>query len=321
MKLYLQIFILFMVGSWLQAQSLQLFSVEKLELKHEQYPWGDELYINVKGEALEVLDRGFLTISMFYRDRRVRWVNIPLVKRGRQKKILFEKNWGPLNRATEEILAGQYTVKVEFILSSQPRWLSDLLRRRPELKQLAAHEKDFYLGTQEQYRREDQNLKNVYLQNMKDLNQFVVALFRKKREALSVERDAQAQIKNSFGTEFTSAKWWSWYNAEFFSKVKQTKELLQKHSKQFIALRYPQTCRNMILYCDSLLEIGQRYTTTLIQYYKTVKINPQAKYAEPYNYKAHRRNMEYIRNLHMEAQKELEIDIKRELGFMPPDFS
>ncbi|BBM86483.1 hypothetical protein [Candidatus Uabimicrobium amorphum] len=283
---------------------INLFRVKNIKLYTENYPWLDELHLQVDGAARKGLNNTLITISIYHETQRVRWYDV-LVKNV-DGRLVFGGKWGPINNGVEEIQAGVYTVKVEVSLEKQSRKMFQLLTTKLRGQKIKAFEKKFPIGSAARRKREKKQNQQYYLEKIKTIQNIY-------EEMITNRNSVFRHIIKAKEKKMTIKQWRSWFNNSFNTRLTQLKQSLEKREKQFFSLRYKTTHDNIKLYCKFLKEMTVNYTKSFYEYYRK-----KSRYRPPYTNRQFTTHLRYIRQLHVESQKDMQIDLESKLGFMPP---
>ena len=296
------LFLLLFIGCGFADVSL--FKVQSIKLYTESYPWLDELYLEVDGVARRGLNDALITVSIYHENQRVRWYDV-LVKNV-EGRLVFSGKWGPINQGVEEIQAGIYTVKVEVSLEKQSRKMFQLLTAKLRDEKISSYEKKFAIGSAAKRKREQQENRLYYLEKIKAMQSIYEEMINNRNAVFR-------HIVKSNEKKMTIKQWRSWFNNSFTTSLAKLKQSLEKREKQFFSLRYKTTHDNIKLYCKFLKEMTVSYTKSFYDYYRKKR-----DYRPPYTNRQFTTHLRYIRQLHVESQKDMEIDLEKQLGFMPP---
>ena len=123
-KIYI-LFVLIFFAVFIQSQkaldkkTISLFNIEQANLELIQYKWGNEFVLQVHGKAHKILDNTFILISIWYQNKCIRRRDIFIKAKDNDSQITFFLKWDPINNAYENVLAGEYLIKLEFHLNHQ----------------------------------------------------------------------------------------------------------------------------------------------------------------------------------------------------------
>lgn len=299
-------------------KKIPIFRAKKVKLDLIAYPWISELSFKLQGEAHPTITGCQITIDIYYQNEKVRTFMVPVLEKqdekGRQKFLIDEQR-EPINFATQEVLAGKYTVKMSLQISAQPEEIRRKWNLRYGKKEAQSYSWKFKLGSASQFASQDQELKKFYIQRMKNLNTLCKELNKKKKFATVANKR-----KNEFseGRKFSPKKWWRWFSTSFLPKIEQERALIQKHKKCVFFPRYNTSLKAMEGYCDLLRRLGQLLTLNLYKRHKIKQNSRIIQQLDPYAIKSIPDIIRTIQRLHADTAKELKISLVRELGYLPP---
>ena len=283
---------------------VDLFKVRSVKLYTESYPWLDELHLEVDGFARKGLDDALITVSIYHETQRVRWYDV--VVKDVEGRLVFGGKWGSINNGVEEIQAGIYTVKVEVFIEKQSRRMFQLLAIKLRDQKISSFEKKFAIGSTAQRKRQQNQNQTYYLEKIKAIQSIYEEMINNRNAVFR-------HIMKANEKKMTIKQWRSWFNSRFTTSLASIKQSLEKREKQFFSLRYKTTHNNIKLYCKFLKEMTASYTKSFYDYYRK-----KNRYRPPYSNRQFTTHLRYIRQLHVESQKDMEIDLEKQLGFMPP---
>ncbi|WP_372368328.1 hypothetical protein [Candidatus Uabimicrobium sp. HlEnr_7] len=286
---------------------LNLFKIKSAKLYTKNYPWLDELHLEIEGTARRGLNNALLTVSIYHEDEKVRWFDIIV----RDSNLNFQGKWGPVNTGIQEIQRGIYTVKVELALEKQRTEVFKLLTKKLNDKKINHYLKKFTIGKALQRKIQQRQNQSFYLQRIKNIHGIFEEMINKRN---GVFRHIMNVNQNSVSIK----QWRKWFNNRFSTRIAKEKQLLEKREKQFLSLQYKTTHNNMKLYCKFLRELTVSYTKSFYSYRKN---RQKKRFIPPYTTREFTTHLRYIRQLHIESQKEMGIYLEEKLGFMPPQTS
>ncbi len=308
--------LLFCSLAW--AQEISLFQLDQFELKLNPYPWGEELSLAVRGKAYSVLNGGVLTLTISYENRRVMWLNIPLVLEPEKVEIAFECAIETVNKAAQEIFPGEYVVRIEFNLQDQEREFGKKLEHKLKGRTIQVYEKKFLVGTAQRREEKLQEIQNFYLQKIAYINDLFKEFFIQRKAAVLIREDVAARRENPFVTDgkFAKEKWAQWWLG-FLQKLEAEKKSLNHYALRSIVLMYPTTHHNLLSYYDVVEQMSRIYTVSLYDFYN-IQSQKESKYVDPYGMMGVRETLRHIRQLHQEMAQEMDVNFIKKLGYLPP---
>ena len=300
---YIFLLLFFVTASF---ADVELFKVNKRSFKlyKESYPWLDELYLEVEGVAHRNIAGGLITVSLYQGEERIRWFDIVL--KNSKRRVRFKEKWGPFNKGTQEIQPGVYTVKVDFILEKQSPKMYKRLTKTLKKQKVKSFQKNFTIGSKNQRRKQLSSNEKFYLNRMLALQKIFDEMLKNRNGVFHYILKEKKQA-------MTIVQWRNWVNGKFFPNLRKQKALLEKREKQFLSLQYEKTHKNLRLYCELLKDIAANYTRSFYVYYKK-----RGYYRPPYSNIQFTQHLRYIRQLHFESQKEMNIELEDKIGFIPP---
>ena len=324
--IYLFWFFFSFFPSLFASEPLHLLEIREFELKPISYPWNIELELSVSGSShYPFLEEKPFEVSVHYLGNCLQVFTL-LLPKNEKNKIVFQKAWGPLNTAYQKILPGKYQVKITFDLEKQPddyrqKWKEWEKRLASDHKKIKTdYEKEFMLGSEEEFDKITKEYKKFYIERMRQLNSCFNELQEKKKEALYASRDARRGKKNYFleNGRFSSSKWWNWLNDEYMKKIQDEKDTLEKLQQRYFSLRYPSSQACMQSYSNILANIGRLISMEVYEHYKIDQDSRITSQVDPYAIKDINHIVRHIQYIHSFSAQELGISLKKELGYLPP---
>lgn len=290
----------------------ELLAITDLDLACVEYPWGKELEIHLRGKAQPLLNKAVLTINITYLRQTVQIFNhiIRAPKNQGKGKIDIDERWENLNESGQEILAGNYSVRIELEFQQQSPELQNIWVEKYGANARWEHSGRFDIDPSA-FTGQSAELKKFYLARMRRLNDLYREMEEKKKEAL-------AKKNNSFVEQgkFSEAKWRQWF-LKFMQDLEQEKAILGKHRKKVYAPRYPMTLTNMDKYASIIERMANFNALEVYQFHKLS--GATAKYqVDPYAISNARDIVRLIQDLHGRCAAELGISLRKELGYLPP---
>ena len=306
------------------ARPLEIFQIKKIEFQSVSYPWWNELRLTIKGQSSypAILHNRYLNIAVYYQKLRITGLRLSLVSK--KSPLTFSQTWEPINNAYQKILPGEYTVVVKFdpenfdlnFRSRWQQWKQKLEQKGVGIK--TEYYQTFPLGGKEDYVRYQQAHKEFFIERMRQLNDLFGKLQDKEHQALRISQDSRLGIDNPFAEygRFSLPKWQHWLTYNFIEKLKQEREQLQRHRKSNFAPIYPYTLKNMDDYCFLLSKFAGIFTRELYNKYRIQKDQRNIMAREQIENRYHL--MRHIQFLHSKSAREMEINLRKELGYLPP---
>lgn len=310
-----------------ESQVEDLFKINDMETRIEyfNYPWGEEISAKVQGYANNVLHRATLTVTILYEGKRITWASIPLHASGRSD-IRFAWEQNPINKAAQEIFAGEYTLRLELNLSHQEATFSNQLKeilqeqnytldsKNPVLQFI---EKKQYIKDTNQHDTQWEENQNFYIERIKNINGLFREFFSNRQLALALKRKTRQNQENPFAVngEFSPEKW-SQYWLEFNHQLEQEKKLLARFPEQVVVMLYPTTQNHLLFYCEMIENTTRFYNKALFDAYQIANDIPRQQ--GPYNMMDLRDILRQMREMHQDMGREMRVDLVKKIGYLPP---
>jgi hypothetical protein len=252
-------------------EALKLFSLSEATLHYEQYPWGNETSLTVSGHADLALNRCTLALSVWYAKERVRAYTIPLKSEsdGMNMAIRFNAEWGPLNNAWEDVLCGEYEIRLELCLDQQPPNLRQVLEKHLAGRLIQVQSKKIYWGTEEGFRQEDVVIKNFFAERMAKIYHLSQQLGKHVQLATSAPQAIRKNLPNPFvrrtgSAEFDVGAWRTWLS-DFLQKLEQEHKVFDMFHKKIFSPRYAVAKNSMGEYYNLLLRLAKLSSMQIYQ--------------------------------------------------------
>lgn len=257
-----------------QAETVKLFSLQDAALQYETYPWGNELSLAVVGSADTTLKQCSLSVTVWYCGEcaRSQSILLPAAPDGMETTIRFSEHWGPLNNAWEDVLSGEYEIRVELQFDQQPPHLRTPLEKLLAGRPIQAQSKKLYWGNQEAFRREDTAIKAFFSERMAKLHRLTQQLDKNVQLAMSVPQAIRKNQPNAFRrtgyAEFDAVAWRTWLS-NFLAELEQEHKAYNTFHKKIFSRRYGVAKNSLNEYYGLMLRLAK---ISSLQVYKTNKL-------------------------------------------------
>ena len=267
----------------------------QLKLETRDYPWWQELYLQVSGFAAPVYADAVITFSVHYHlespqkqikkvpknapaQYRIVWFNLGIPRQSQQKWLKFSQTWGPLNGPSQEITPGRYEVRATIDWANQTNqfrqnWHQAFANSRPGKVEVHHADKPggsavTFLINPTAFERISEEYIHFYVQQMKILNQIFTEFKNRREEVLNLQQDILSGNKNFFvqDNKFSFRQWQQWLR-RLLNQITAVEKALAHHSQKVYPFRYPVTFNALKSYTELLLramkiahnKIYQRY--------------------------------------------------------------
>lgn len=294
----------------LQAQrkkSNKLFKIEKLNLKVVSYPWANELRLSVRILAKSFLEGAKLTFTIRYEKRKVTDYSVTVKKSIKNNKAIYyaEEEMEPINRASQEVLLGNYSIEVFLILDKQRKEFLKKWTNISTRQKYSIGKKTIPFGSKEKIKKEQERLKNFYIERMKNLNNLYKKIIKKRRTEFTNQN-------------FAKKKWRSWFYNEYLAKINEEKKILTSHRERIYYPLYEYTLKAMETYANLLIRIGKSSSMVLYKRHNLSQDSSSIGGVDSFALTKLKYLDQTIERIHQNSARELGISLQQELGYIPP---
>jgi uncharacterized protein YqcC (DUF446 family) len=306
-----------------EEEEAVILTLDRLDLLDISYPWWKELYLNTSGYVDTICENAVLTFSLFYLEQRVTWFDLvipPNSSTTNSPYLFFEKQWGPINTASQQILAGEYKITVDILWQNQSQSFHQKWNRLFPGKKPAGTARSFTLGSEQDFAQDTEHWQEFYIARMLKLNGLFKELQTQKQEALQIRYSRRPSSENAFaeGGRFSSAKWEQWLQQIFYPKVVVEQKILKQSVRQTFPQRYPVTHTNMEAYANVLFRLSRTASMELYEAYQLFQNKEEVHALDPGAIENFSAIVHYIQQLHVGSAEEMKINLRKKLGYLPP---
>lgn len=292
-----------------------------MSFKITDYPWAKELSLNFRGDVNPIVKGCHFAVVIYYLENQVYQFTAPVQNDPENgKRYFIDMAREPINLAAEEVLPGKYTIQITLELSSQSGEFQDMWSRDFPKDTPNVFVKSFQLGNAQMFAKRSESIRKFYLTRMRNMNALFKLLQEKKKIAIKARRDGIGGRKNEFsnGQTFDPNKWRGWFNSHFLFKMEAEKQLLEKHAQRLFCLRFGVTHSSMSNACDLMIRIARLHSASIYKYYKLGQDRENLQQMDQFAIQNIADLIRNLQRLHSLSAKELDISLRKELGYLPP---
>jgi hypothetical protein len=313
------LFLSFCLAGQVSAQQDQpnaMLTIHQLDCQLVDYPWWPELHLYIRGYAHPICAKGVLTVAVFFGRQRVKWCDIviPAETGDNLPWLPFEAQLGPLNNARQFVASGDYQITVELLLDRQNQGFQAQWKKYHG--PLPSYKQKIVLGSETVAQQEESVERQFYIVRMQKLNHLFNDLEAKKKEAFSIHSVPNNQFADQ--NRFSADKWARWLERDFFPLITAEQSLLERHQLTNFFCRYPVTQQGLETYAKILRQLATIATQDLSKAYQQkrtpTQLNKMARQARDNISKT----VEEIQKIHGVIASEMNISLRKELGYLPP---
>ncbi|HNZ66554.1 MAG: hypothetical protein KBC30_01805 [Planctomycetes bacterium] len=309
------IWIVFFFFTTLYSQETkQWIKIQNVQLQKQEFPWGEEVNLNIQGVAHPQLSLGTITIYVDYDKSLVEFFHtqIPAAK---ENICLFSFSNDSIFNPVSEVLSGEYTIRIEFKLEEQTSVMQDTLRPILKKSMIQSYSSPpFFLGTKKSRQQQISVMRNFYVERIRIFAETLQELMIQRRHALLF--GMQKDIKNPYNknNRFDFMKWIK-ICQEMTDTLNQQELMLKKYEIRYTHLLFSNTHHSLVVYNQELLSMVDMYCSLIDQFYRKTEMKF---FQDPFGYISMYENFKRWENIHKKIERELLINLESRLGYFPP---
>lgn len=284
-------------------EATKFVKVKSLDLRVVPYPWANELSLSVNIFAKRIFNEVKFQIRLQYDGKKVGSYTVEVKEKN--GRYYAQKKFEPLNKPAQEVLYGEYNVLVEMVVEEQKPKFREGWQKISSATRLVIAQKTFTIGKKNQVQEQQQEIQEFYIERMKKLNALYAKL--KKQEV--------AQYRNR---NFKRKKWLQWLYSEYLQQITTEQKLLEIRQARVYYPKYNYTLNGLKYYCDLLVRIGKSSTMVLYKRHGIEQDKTTLTGIDPFAIQSRKSLNKIIERIHRSSAKEMNISLKKELGFIPP---